>query len=71
MKRLSQRYKKKTSVSKKMSSIKKSVDYNEQKSRNICLLIHGVPEGDHDDTDKLSLQVINNEVGVNMKFEDI
>ena len=54
-----------------ISTIKKSVDYNEQKSRNICLLIHGVPESDNDDTDELSLRVINNDVGVGLKIEDI
>ena len=49
-------------LKKDMSTIKQSVDYNEQKSRNNFLLIHEVHEGDNEDTDTLSLHVINNDV---------
>ena len=34
------------------------------------MLVHGVPEGDNDDTDALSPHVITNDVGVELKIED-
>ena len=52
-------------------TMKQSIDSNEQKSRNICLLLHGIPESDNDNTDDLVVKVINDDVGVHITIDDI
>ena len=48
------------------------LDDNEQRSRNGCLVIHGVPENDSEDTDDLVLDVINNSLELgNIDLNDI
>ena len=37
---------------------------NEQRSRNECLLIHGVSENEVENTDDLALEFIKNELGL-------
>ena len=46
-------------------------DDQEQRSRNGCLLIHGIEENDDDDTDNIALRVINNELGVDLTIDGI
>ena len=41
-----------------------SVDDQEQRSRKMCLLIHGVEENDSEKPDALVLNVINNDLGI-------
>ena len=54
-----------------LSNIKHVADCNEQKSRNINLLIHGVEETEDEDTDQLCLDVIKNSVGIDITLTDI
>ena len=54
-----------------IANVKQAADANEQKSRNICLLIHGVEESETEDTDKLCLDIIKDSVGVNISLKDI
>jgi hypothetical protein len=43
------------------------IDDHEQRSRNACLLIHGVEESGEENTDDVALKIMNNELG--FKFE--
>ena len=52
-------------------SVKQLIDNNEQKSRNNCLVIHGIPESKHDNTDELTLKIINEAVNVSISLENI
>ena len=54
-----------------LSKIKQATDNNEQKSRNINLLIHGVEESEKEDTDQICLGIIKKSVGVNISMEGI
>ena len=57
-----------------IDQLKLSGDDYEQRSRNDCLVIHGIPEGDgkqHEDTDSLVRDTIEKELGVELKLEDI
>ena len=47
------------------------IDDQEQRSRNACLLFHGVNEEDDDDTDKLALDIVNSHLGVEMSIDGI
>ena len=51
--------------------VKRAVDNNEQKSRNINLLIHGVDEAEDENTDEICLDVIKNSVGVEIGIDAI
>ena len=54
-----------------MENMKFNIDANEQKSRNICLLLHGIPESNNENTDNITLDTIQNEVRVSISLEDI
>ena len=54
-----------------MENMKFSIDANEQKSRNICLLLHGIPESNDESTDNITLDTIQNEVRVSISLDDI
>ena len=54
-----------------LKAVKQATDNNEQKSRSMCLLIHGVEEIQGEDTDKLCLDVVGKEVGVPISLDDI
>ena len=43
----------------------KSIDDQEQRSRNYCLLLHGIVEDEKEETDEIVLNIINNELGLN------
>ena len=47
-----------------ITKLEMSVDDQEQRSRNMCLLIHCVEEKDGEKTDELVLNVINEELGI-------
>ena len=47
------------------------VDDNEQRNRNLCLLIHGVDESPHEKTDDIVIDIINNKIGVDLSEVDI
>ena len=55
-----------------INKLEMSVDDQEQRSRNMCLLIHGVVEKDGEKTDELVLNVIINDLGiVNINITEI
>ena len=60
-----------TKLRNELKFVKRVTDQNEQKSRSICLLIHGVEEEQGEDTDKLSLDIIEKEIGVPISLSDI
>ena len=47
-----------------ITNLELKVDDEEQRSRNTCLLIHGIQEDDRENTDQLALKVINNDIGL-------
>ena len=47
------------------------VDDNEQRNRNLCLLIHGVDESPHEKTGDIVIDIINNKIGVDLSEVDI
>lgn len=51
--------------------LRSRVDDNEQRNRNLCLLLHGVEESDEEKTDEMVIEAINNEVGVHISINDI
>jgi hypothetical protein len=51
--------------------LKLRVDDNEQRSRNSCLLIHGIEEKPNEDTDTLIKEVFQNELGITVLDDDI
>ena len=46
--------------------LEESIDQQGQYSRRNCLLIHGVEENSNEDTDKLVLNIINNDLGIDL-----
>ena len=40
------------------------IDDQEQRSRNYCLLLHGCPEGNEENTTDIALNIFNNEIGL-------
>ena len=47
-----------------ITNLELKVDDEEQRSRNTCLLIHGIQENYRENTDELALKVINNDIGL-------
>ena len=43
----------------------------EQRSRNQCLLIHGVDETADENTDEAAIEVFNEKLGFNLNLDDI
>ena len=58
-------------IKEELEITRQTADQNEQKSRSQCLLIHGVEEGETENTDNLCLDVIKNKVGVVIDLTDI
>ena len=58
-------------LKKDIASARQAADCNEQKSRSQCLLIHGVDESAHEDTDKICLDIISEHIGVSITLNDI
>ena len=55
----------------KIKCLTLQVDDQEQRSRNGCLLFHGVPEEDNDDTDKHTFDIVTRQLGVELSLDDI
>ena len=58
-------------LNKTVSLLEAKVDDNEQRSRNECLLIHGVEESENENTDNIALDVFNSYLGLDTKLEHI
>ena len=54
-----------------LTKLEVQVDNNEQHDRNINLLIHGVPEGEGEDTTKKFVAVLNEKMAASLKVDDI
>ena len=46
--------------------LEESIDQQGQYSRRNCLLIHGVEENSNEDTDKLVLNIVNNDLEIDL-----
>ena len=55
----------------KVSNLFVQVDEKEQYSRRNCLLIHGIEENQNEDTDILSINIINEHLGLDIQPSDI
>ena len=53
-------------MTEKSKVLKESIDQQEQYSHRNCLLIHDVEENSNEDTDKLVLNIINNDLEINL-----
>ena len=60
-----------TQLTDKLSRLSVQVDKQEQYSRRSCLLIHGVEENRNEDTDTLSISIINEHLGLDIQPSDI
>ena len=55
----------------KIINLEYSLDDQEQRNRNYCLLLHGVEENERENTDDVVIETINKELGLNIKMENI
>ena len=55
----------------KVSNLFVQVDEQEQYSRRNCLLIYGIEENQNEDTDILSINIINEHLGLDIQPSDI
>ena len=60
-----------TELTDKVSNLSVQTDEQEQYSLRNCLLIHGVEENRNEDTDTLSINIINEHLGLNIQPSDI
>ena len=58
-------------LNEKINKMTIQMDDQEQRSRNDCLLIHGIDEQVNDNTDNIALQVINQELGIELTVDGI
>ena len=54
-----------------LTKLQDRVDDHEQRNRNLCLLMHGVEEGNSENTDDLVVAVINNDLGIDITVHEI
>ena len=55
----------------RLEELESAVDDQEQRSRNFCLMIHGVKEEEDEDTDEHVLKVLNEDLGLPIALENI
>ena len=55
----------------RLKSLTRAVDDQEQRSRNMCLLFHGIVETEDEDTDQHVINTIKNELEIEMGVGDI
>ena len=48
-----------------ITNLESKVDDQEQRSRNYCLLFHGIPENVNEKTDDIALEIMNTDLGLN------
>ena len=60
-----------TELTDKVSNLSVQVDEQEQYSRRNCLLINGVEENRNEDTDTLSINIVNEHLGLDIQPSDI
>ena len=53
-------------MTEKSKVLEESIDQQGRYSRQNCLLIHGVEENSNEDTDKLVLNIIKNDLEINL-----
>ena len=58
-------------LTKRLEEMDAGLDRQEQYSRRTCLLIHGVDEVEGEDTNELSIKVIEEHMNQKIKLEDI
>ena len=59
-------------LNERIDKLELKIDDQEQRSRNACLMIHGVKENPNENTDNIALAVINDDLGLeNITIDDI
>ncbi|XP_038062513.1 uncharacterized protein LOC119733004 [Patiria miniata] len=58
-------------ISDQNDQLKQEIGDLEQYSRRNCLLIHGIPETPNENTDKISLEVLNNKLKLDLHLHDL
>ena len=60
-----------TNLRTEIDKLKTRVDDQEQRSRNECLLVHGMDESDEEDTDEVVLNIIKDNLNIEIDSTDI
>ena len=60
-----------SSVGEKPNSFTEQVDWQEQCSRLNCLLIHGITEGNQENTDDLALEIFREKLDIELTQRDL
>ena len=60
-----------SSLNEKLNGITEQVDRQEQYSRRNCLLIHGMTEGDQENTDGFALEIFRKKLDIELKQRDL
>ena len=55
----------------RLNKVEDSLDDQEQRSRNYCLLLHGIEENEDEDTNTVVVDTINNELGLGITGETL
>ena len=63
--------KKASLITQRIDKLKNSVDQQEQYSRLICLLVHGIAEANDENIDDLVLKTINDKLDANIAEKEI
>ena len=58
-------------MNEKIEKLERTVDRQEQYSRRNCLLLHGITEGERENTDDLVLETLNEKMHVDLMPSDI
>ena len=59
------------SMNKKIEKLERIIDRQVQYSRHNCLLLHGILEGQRENTDDLVLETLNEKMHVDLTFSDL
>ena len=58
-------------MNEKIEKLERIVDRQEQYSRRNCLLLHGITEGERENTDELVLETLNEKMHINLTPSDL
>ena len=59
------------SMNKKIEKLERIIDRQVQYSRHNCVLLHGILEGQRENTDDLVLETLNEKMHVDLTFSDL
>ena len=58
-------------MNEKIEKLERTVDRQEQYSRCICLLLHGIAEGERENTEELVLETLNGKMHIDLTTSDL